>query len=80
MSATFAELEAKVLTLAPAQRERMAIDLYRSVHADDADDDTVRETLELLSQPGFRDGFERAAREAETGDTLTFEDVFGEKP
>lgn len=40
--------------------------------------DSLPETLELLSTPGFRDGFNTARKEAETGDTLSFEAVFGE--
>lgn len=36
------------------------------------------ETLELLSQPGFRDEFAKGQAEAESGETQSFEDVFGE--
>lgn len=38
----------------------------------------LQETLELLSSPGFREGFEAACDEARSGDTLSFEKVFGE--
>lgn len=37
------------------------------------------ETLELLSEPGFRQAFEQGRREADADDTLGFEEVFGEK-
>ena len=36
------------------------------------------ETLALLSAPGFRDGFDQARAEAESGDTRSFDEVFGE--
>ena len=39
----------------------------------------LQETLDLLSTPGFRDGFQIASQEAKSGDTLSFEEVFGEK-
>lgn len=42
------------------------------------DYDGLVETLELLSTPGFKAGFEKARQEVEAGDTLSFEDVFGE--
>jgi antitoxin YefM len=38
----------------------------------------LSETLELLSTPGFKDDFEKACAEAESGDLLTFEEFFGE--
>lgn len=41
--------------------------------------DSLIETLELLSVPGFREGFEEARDEAAAGDTLSFEEVFGEE-
>jgi len=37
------------------------------------------ETLELLSTPGFKEGFEKSKTEADAGDTLSFKDVFGEE-
>jgi antitoxin YefM len=43
-----------------------------------AEFDSLQETLELLSAPGFREGFEGARREAAAGDTVSFEDTFGE--
>ncbi|OQY17675.1 MAG: prevent-host-death protein [Desulfobacteraceae bacterium 4572_35.1] len=36
------------------------------------------ETLELLSAPGFKERFEQAQQEVERGDTVSFDDVFGE--
>ena len=41
--------------------------------------ESLQETLELLSSPGFREGFENSRREADAGDTISFEDVFGKK-
>jgi antitoxin YefM len=43
------------------------------------DYESLQETLELLSTPGFREDFQTARQEAESGDTLSFEEVFGEK-
>jgi antitoxin YefM len=40
--------------------------------------DSLMETLALLSAPGFKQGFEQARAETEAGDTLSFEEVFGE--
>lgn len=40
--------------------------------------ESIQETLELLSSPGFREVFQIARREAESGETLSFEEVFGE--
>ena len=36
------------------------------------------ETLELLSTPGFKQGFEIAKKEVEMGKTVAFDKVFGE--
>jgi len=41
--------------------------------------DSLQETLELLSAPGFREGFEISRREAVSGDTVSFEEAFGEE-
>jgi antitoxin YefM len=41
--------------------------------------DSLQETLELLSTPGFRAKLDAAQREVDTGDTLSFEEVFGEE-
>lgn len=40
--------------------------------------ESLQETLELLSAKGFRAGFEKAKVEIDSGDTRSFEDVFGE--
>jgi len=40
--------------------------------------ESLLETLDLLSAPGFRDSFNQAASEAEAGETVSFEEVFGE--
>lgn len=40
--------------------------------------DSLMETLALLSAPGFREGYAQAVAEASAGDTLPFEDIFGE--
>jgi len=44
-----------------------------------AEFESLQETLELLSAPGFREDFETARKETQAGDTLSFEEVFGEK-
>ena len=44
----------------------------------EAEYESLMETLSLLSAPGFRDAFERARAEAESGDTRSFDKVFGE--
>ncbi len=41
--------------------------------------DGLIETLELLSEPGFRKTFETSKAEAEKGDTFSFEDALGEE-
>jgi antitoxin YefM len=40
--------------------------------------ENLQETLALLSSKGFREEFDRARKEVESGDTRSFEDVFGE--
>ncbi len=40
--------------------------------------ESMQETLELLSTPGFREKMEQAAEEVAAGDTVSFEEVFGE--
>jgi antitoxin YefM len=40
--------------------------------------DSLLETLALLSAPGFRDAFQKALDEAESGATRSFDEVFGE--
>lgn len=41
--------------------------------------ESIQETLELLSTPGFREDFRIARQEAASGMTLSFEEVFREK-
>ena len=44
----------------------------------EAEYDSLIETLELLSAPGFNDSFKKAQTEAQSGDTRSFDEVFGE--
>jgi antitoxin YefM len=44
----------------------------------EAEYESLMETLALLSAPGFRDAFEQARVEADSGDTLSFDEVFEE--
>jgi antitoxin YefM len=44
----------------------------------EAEYDSLIETLELLSAPGFNESFKKAQTEAQTGDTRSFDEVFGE--
>ena len=41
--------------------------------------DSLLETMDLLAAPGFRTGFAQAVAEAEAGDTVSFDEVFGER-
>lgn len=41
------------------------------------DYDSLIETLELLSIPGFRKSINKSVREVKKGETYSFEDVFG---
>jgi len=44
-----------------------------------ADDyESLQETLHLLSQPNFKQTFDQSVKEADEGQTDSFEDVFGE--
>jgi len=45
----------------------------------EAEFESLQETLELLSAPGFREGFDVSRKQAEAGDTASFEEVFGEE-
>ena len=40
--------------------------------------ESMNETLALLSAPGFREQFETSRQQAERGETLSYEEVFGE--
>ncbi|WP_295587223.1 type II toxin-antitoxin system Phd/YefM family antitoxin [uncultured Lamprocystis sp.] len=44
----------------------------------EAEYDSLIETLELLSAPGFNESFKKAQTEAQSGDTRSFDEVFGE--
>ena len=44
----------------------------------EAEYDSLIETLGLLSASGFNESFEKARAEAQTGDTRSFDEVFGE--
>ena len=59
---------------------------YRIVHKDggvillsEEDYDSLIETLELLSIPGFKKSFQKARKEIAKGETIPFEEVFGTK-
>ncbi|MCK5802401.1 MAG: type II toxin-antitoxin system Phd/YefM family antitoxin [Lentisphaeria bacterium] len=41
--------------------------------------DSLQETLELLSTPGFREGFQASLDDEKSEDTLSFAEVFGEE-
>ena len=47
-----------------------------------AEDDyeSLLETMELLSTPGFRKSLKRSVQQMHRGATLSFEEVFGEQP
>lgn len=38
---------------------------------------SLQETLHLLSAPGFKDKFEKSVEQANNGELVDFEDVFG---
>ncbi len=40
--------------------------------------ESLTETLKLLSVPGFKERFELSQKEITSGDTVTFDEVFGE--
>ena len=46
-----------------------------------AEDDyeSLLETMDLLSTPGFRKSLKRSVAQMQRGDTLSFEEVFGER-
>jgi antitoxin YefM len=47
-----------------------------------AEDDyeNLIETMELLSTPGFRQRLRKSVEQMRRGETVSFEEVFGEKP
>lgn len=42
------------------------------------DYESLQETLFLLSQPGFSEGFEQSLEDAKAGDVASFDQIFGE--
>lgn len=44
------------------------------------DYDSMVETMELLSTPGFRKSLKKSVEQMHRGETLSFEEVFGGKP
>ncbi len=40
--------------------------------------ESLQESLLLLSQPGFKQAFEKSVQEADAGDCVSFDEVFGE--
>ena len=44
------------------------------------DYDSLMESMELLSTPGFRRTLKRSVEQMRKGETLSVEEVFGEKP
>jgi len=42
------------------------------------DYESLLETMELLSSPGFRKGLKRSVGQMQRGDTVSFAEVFGE--
>jgi antitoxin YefM len=43
------------------------------------DYDSMIETMELLSSPGFRQSLKKSVKQMHGGETVSFEEVFGEK-
>ena len=44
------------------------------------DYDSMIETMELLSTPGFCQSMKKSVEQMRRGETVSFEEVFGEKP
>jgi antitoxin YefM len=44
------------------------------------DYDSMIETMDLLSTPGFRQSMKKSLEQMRRGETVSFEEVFGEKP
>lgn len=44
------------------------------------DYDSLIETMELLSTPGFQQSLKKSVEQMHRGETVSFEEVFGEKP
>lgn len=43
------------------------------------DYDSMVETMELLATPGFRESLKKSVEQMHRGETVSFEEVFGEK-
>jgi len=80
------------LTATDARREFFDIikkthnthDIYRVQHRQgnvvmlaEEDYESMLETLQLLSIPGFREGLQESIQQQKNGDTVPFDDVFG---
>jgi len=50
----------------------------KSVMLSSEDYESMEESLYLLSQPGFKEDFEQSTLEADRGELVDFETVFGE--
>jgi antitoxin YefM len=80
---TATDARAALFELLRGANERHEIYHIRHRHGDavlmsEEEYESLMETLALLSAPGFRDAFEQGRGEAERGDTLSFDEVFGE--
>ena len=49
-----------------------------AVMMSETDYDEIKETVELLSIPGFRESIARSKKQMDKGDTVSMKDVFGE--
>ena len=80
------------LTATDARREFFEIikqtrnthDIYRVQHRQgnivmlaEEDYESMLETLQLLSVPGFREGLQESIQQQKNGETVLFDDVFG---
>lgn len=82
-SLTASDARANLFDLLRRVNERHQVYHIRHRHGDavlmsEAEYGSLMETLSLLSSPGFREGFEQASLEVASGDTLSFDEVFGE--
>jgi len=80
---TATDARARLFDLLRGANERHEIYHIRHRQGDavlmsEAEYESLMETLSLLSAPGFRDAFEQARGEADSGDTRSFHEVFGE--
>jgi antitoxin YefM len=82
-SLTASDARANLFELLRMANERHEVYHIRHRHGDavlmsETEYESLMETLALLSAPGFRAGFEQGSRQADAGDTLSFDEVFGE--